>query len=270
MRLANGLALVALLLAACATAGDRHRPSEPFAPLAGPPSAPAPEPAPPGLETGEPSSTAPLAPPSDADRAGPAPSPAEEELAARLVARAATMLGRRKGFTAGGEWFRADCSGFVAWAYQAEGIPLRRLLPRVAPNESSSVAAIYQAALAWGVVFGGGGEWPHPGDLVFFRDTYDRNRDGRFDDPFTHIGIVERVEEDGTVVFLHRGSRGVARGAMSLARPSDRRDESGRELNSILRMGRRPKDGSTLAGRLFMGYARLDPARLPTEFVALR
>lgn len=260
MRLAIGAALP-VLLAACATAGERARPSEPS------PAAVAAEPAAPGPSAGEASPGGALPP---GGEAGPRAPDAYDELSARLAARAATMLGRRAPFTLGTERFQADCSGFVAWVYQAEGVPLRRLGARAAPDERSAVAAAYFAARAWGVVFGGGGEWPRPGDLVFFRDTYDRNRDGRFDDPFTHVGIVEGIDEDGTVTFIHRGSRGVARGAMTLARPSERRDEHGRELNSILRRGRAKPDGSTLAGRLFMGYARFDPARLPTEYLASR
>lgn len=265
MRLAIAAALP-MLLAACATAGERARPSD--APLSAARTAAEPTLSGPA-DDGE-SAKAPGA--SETSPAVPqAPDPrAYDALSARLAARAATMLGHRAAFTLDGERFQSDCSGFVSWVYQAEGVPLRRLMARAAPGERSAVAAAYFAARAWGVVFGGGGEWPRPGDLVFFRDTYDRNRDGRFDDPFTHVGIVERVDEDGTVTFIHRGSRGVARGAMTLARASERRDESGRELNSILRKGKSTTEGLTLAGRLFMGYARFDPARLPTDFVAWR
>jgi len=267
VRLAIGAALP-VLLAACATSG-RVRPSEPSpAGLAAP--APVSDATPRGASDGEPSSAAPGEERPAPGDAGPHAPDAYDELSARLAARAATMLGHRAAFTLGVERFQADCSGFVAWVYQAEGIPLRRLWTRAAPDERSAVAATYFAARSWGVVFGGGGEWPRPGDLVFFRDTYDRNRDGRFDDPFTHVGIVEGIDEGGTVTFLHRGSRGVARGAMTLARPSERRDEEGRELNSILRRGKAPADGSNLAGRLFMGYARFDPARFPADDIAWR
>ncbi len=259
MRLALG-AVLPVLLAACATTGDRVRPGEPS-----PATLPAADAAP-SAPTGE---GLPEERSADGDARPHAPD-AYEELSARLVARAASMLGHRAAFTWSGERFQADCSGFVAWVYQAEGIPLRRLWARAAPDERSAVVGVYLAARAWGTVFGGGGEWPRPGDLVFFRDTYDRNRDGRFDDPFTHVGIVDGIDEDGTITFVHRGSRGVARGAMNLARPSERRDGDGRELNSILRRGKTPADGSTLAGRLFMGYARFDPARLPSDDIAWR
>jgi len=193
--------------------------------------------------------------------------PVADELGTRLVERARTELGRRGGFTLGGERFPADCSGFVSAVYQAEGIPLRQLGARAAPAESSGVAAVYRAATIWGVVFGGGGEWPRPGDLVFFRGTYDRERDGRFEAPFTHIGIVEGVDEGGTVTFIHRGRTAVVRGYMTLDRPGQSKDEDGREINSHLR--RRHRGPDALASTLFMGYGRLDPRRFPSS-LALR
>jgi probable lipoprotein NlpC len=198
---------------------------------------------------------------------GPGPGPSsgapDGDLSARLVNRAEANLGQRGGFTVGAQRFGADCSGFAAAVYEAEGLPLRRLMSQAAPGERSGVAAAYQAARAYGVVFGGGGEWPRPGDLVFFRDTYDRNRDGTFNARFTHMGIVERVE-DGRVSFLHRGARAVARAVMSRERPAEARDEEGRTLNSILREAR-PKAavGPALAGQLFMAYGRIDPRRVP-------
>ena len=99
-------------------------------------------------------------------------------------------------------------------------------------------------------------------DLVFWHDTYDRNRNGKADDPFTHVGIVEYVV-DGTVVFLHRGGQAVARGAMTPERPGEEA-AGGVALNSAIRKkGRRVDDVPVLAGALFAGYGRLDPGKLP-------
>jgi hypothetical protein len=114
----------------------------------------------------------------------------------------------------------------------------------------------------YGVVFGGGGEWAAPGDLVFWRDTYDRNRDGKADDGLTHVGMVEYVV-DGTVVFVHRGSRGVVRGAMTPDRPSERSAGGYARNTPIRKRDRRLAGVPALAGELFAGYGRLDPARLP-------
>jgi probable lipoprotein NlpC len=192
-----------------------------------------------------------------------APGSPGEDLPSRLVSRAEADLGQSGPFVVGDERFLADCSGYVASVYEAEGIPLRRLEVQAAPRETSGVAAAYQAVLAYGVVFGGGGEWPRPGDLVFFHDTYDRNRNGDQDDPFTHMGIVERVE-GGSVTFLHRGGRGVARGTLTLDRPDQVRDGDGRELNTVLR-DKHPRiaGAPALAGELFQGYGRIDPERIP-------
>ncbi len=184
------------------------------------------------------------------------------DLQARLAARASSFIGRTSGFDAGGERFNADCTGFVQAVYALEGVPLRELMRSAAPGERGGVAAAFRAMRTYGVVFGGGGEWPAPGDLVFFHDTYDRNRNGKPDDPFTHVGIVEYVA-DGTVVFVHRGAKGVARGAMTPDRPAETSD-GGTALNSALR-GKSPRLAGVpvLAGALFAGYGRIDPARVP-------
>jgi hypothetical protein len=121
---------------------------------------------------------------------------------------------------------------------------------------------------AYGVAFGGGGEWPSPGDLVFWHDTYDRNRNGKTDDRLTHVGVVEYVV-DGTVVFMHRGAKAVARGAMTVARPAER-SAAGVVLNSPLRQKHPRLAGvPVLAGALFAAYGRIDPARLPRHVAGL-
>jgi hypothetical protein len=114
---------------------------------------------------------------------------------------------------------------------------------------------------AYGVVFGGGGEWPAPGDLVFWNDTYDRNRNGRADDRLTHVGVVEYVV-DGTVVFVHRGGKAVARGAMNPERPSEAKADGVVVNSHIRRKSARLERVPVLAGALFAGYGRLDPRKL--------
>jgi hypothetical protein len=190
------------------------------------------------------------------------------DLQARLAARGASWVGHRGEFRVGGERFNGDCTGFVEAVYEAEGIPLRALMRRAAPDERGGVAAAFRAVKSYGVVFGGG-EWPAAGDLVFWHDTYDRNGNGRADDPFTHIGIVEYVV-DGTVVFVHRGGKGVARGAMNPERPREEAAD-GVRLNSAIRARNPRLEGvPALAGALFAGYGRVDPRRVPrgTELAA--
>jgi cell wall-associated NlpC family hydrolase len=165
----------------------------------------------------------------------------------RIARRASELVGRdsvsdiASGYT-------DDCSGFVRLVYASEGIDLSRL-----PARSSIVQAMYLRARENGALRDGS---PRPGDLVFFRNTYDRNRDGRRNDGLTHVGIVESVEDDGTVTFVHRGGSGIVRAHMNLESPKTFRD--GEEtLNDVMR--RKSKlSRAYLAGELFAGYASPD------------
>ena len=185
----------------------------------------------------------------------------QSDLQARLATRGHVWLGQgKRPFLVGGERFNPDCTGFVEAVYAAEGIPLRLLAQRAAPAETSGVAAIWAAAGRYGSRWRGG-EWPAPGDLIFFDDTWDRNGNGAFDDPFTHLGMVEWVDGQGTVTFLHRAGAGVVRGHLTLARPASMRAAGGTELNAPLRVRvSRDDRAPALAGELFVGFGRIDPA----------
>jgi hypothetical protein len=164
--------------------------------------------------------------------AAPRPEPgAEDPVRARAVGAAQGLVGKPS---------RTDCSGFVLSAWRAAGVR-----PRLAPARSRS-ESLYRATRRV--------ESPRPGDLAFFHHTYDRNRDGRVNDLFSHVALVEVVDGDA-VTLLHRGARGVERVRMDLARPSDP------ALNDpvrVLRRGERRKV-RTLAGELFAGFGALPP-----------
>ncbi|HEU5217733.1 MAG TPA: CHAP domain-containing protein, partial [Gemmatimonadales bacterium] len=137
------------------------------------------------------------------------------------------------------------CSGFVHWACLASGADL---------VEGNSAFMFGVAAHARAINRRGP---PLPGDLVFFRETYDRNRDRKRDDGITHVGLVERVEPDGTVVFIHRAVSGVRESRMNLRHPSQRRDGDGNLINDFIRRGN-GKRRAPLAGEQFAGYGNLD------------
>lgn len=189
--------------------------------------------------------------------------PMPDDTRERIVAFAAAEVGRTGAFAAGGRRYRADCSGFVAAAYHAAGIPFREALHLGDEDAGSAVVALHRALASNGVLFGREAR-PLPGDLVFFHDTYDRNGDGRARDPLTHVGIVERAGPDGAVTFLHRGGRGVARGTLSLRRPDSERGPEGERWNSRVRSARPgdPPGTRYLAGELFAAFGRFDAARI--------
>lgn len=140
-----------------------------------------------------------------------------------------------------------DCSGLVRAAYQAVGVEL--LSHGTLPGENA-VSAIHRRAQRAGALHK---RTPKPGDIVFFRETYDRNRDGVRNDGLTHVGVIEAVERDGTVVFVHRGGSGVKRSRMNLSLPG-KRSQGERVLNDYIRAA---QDGqrAQLASELFSGYA---------------
>ncbi len=135
-----------------------------------------------------------------------------------------------------------DCTGLVRYAYSLEGL---ELMPAQGTRGTNGVTAIWVAAREKNALHA---REPKPGDLVFFRETYDRDNDGRTDDGLTHIGVVDSVDSDGTVNFVHRSGRGVTRERMNPYRPRDK------SVNDWLRM-RSHRAPAALTGELFVGYA---------------
>lgn len=179
-------------------------------------------------------------------RAAPLPSLQASASGARAVdgeavaATARALVGRRSVPTDGK--FPDDCTGLVRAVYARHGVDLMG----EGATGDSGVAALWRFTQRHGSVHK---DRPSPGDIVFFSGTYDRNRDGRDNDGLTHVGLVDRVDDDGTVSVIHRVARGVVVYRMNLAHP-DRRQADGRVVNDWLREGKR----SRLAGELFAGY----------------
>ncbi len=146
-----------------------------------------------------------------------------------------------------------DCTGLVRLAYEKAGI---ELMDGSGVRGANGVSFIFQRARKLGAVHR---DHPKPGDIAFFRETYDRNRDGRRNDGLTHVGIVERVEPDGQVILVHRGSKGVARTRMNLKHPTTHRQKrGGTVVNDYLRAASR-KQRAWLTAELFAGFASPDP-----------
>ncbi len=141
-----------------------------------------------------------------------------------------------------------DCSGLVRLAYLEAGL---RLAPSEGLRGDNMTTALWRRVNRLGALRTGA---PAPGDLVFFHETYDRNRDGRRNDGLTHIGIVEEVLPNGTVVFIHRGDNGVKRSRLNLLDGTRHKDALGEVLNDWLRRGDR-KHRAYLAGELLTGFA---------------
>lgn len=127
-----------------------------------------------------------------------------------------------------------------------------------AVNETSlgdrdAIADIYRYANEHGRIYH---SRPVVGDLVFFNNTHDADGDGRPNDFFSHVGIVENVVENGTITVLSYLDGDVRRFQMNLEHPSEQRVD-GAEANTVLRERHRDDLASTayLAGELFAGFA---------------
>ncbi len=158
--------------------------------------------------------------------------------------------------------FPYDCSGFVGSVLLSAGIDVFEGA-NVLNIRGNGVAIIRKFIRRYGELFRD--RPPKPGDVVFFSNTWDRNRDRRLNDAFTHIAIVEKVNSNQTVTILHHLGGRFRRDVMNLRHPHSWKGSRGQKINSFLRRKRRsdPKGTPYLAGGLFDGYGSLIPASLP-------
>ena len=177
----------------------------------------------------------------------PADTPDTNHARRRIAEAASDVVGQRD-LVVDGQRYRMDCSGITRGIYARAGIELGGAPQRPGEND---VSILYRY-----VEHNGSLRTANPlvGDLVFFHDSYDRNGDGVRNDPLSHVGVVERILDDGTVVFVHRVGGGILRYRMNLRQPSLRRDPStGRTLNHYLRRAEGGEPART-TGQLFAAF----------------
>lgn len=195
-------------------------------------------------------------PPFSPHTLGPAPGPLLTSLPSRsaIVHSAVRLLGS-KTITIQGRRINYDCAGVTRAIFLEHGIDLYRSnYPAVNAN---GVRLIHSHVRQHGML--------HqdldvrPGDLVFFDNTWDFNGDGLLNDPLTHVGIVEQIEQDGTVTFISRVAGAVARYRMNLRQPHIHKTAEGRLLNDYIRRKRPtdPENTARLTGELFSFYGNL-------------
>lgn len=144
--------------------------------------------------------------------------------------------------------FRDDCSGYIMAVYARAGRPI-----------DGNTASMYAQAKEAGTLHRR--REPKPGDIAFFDDTYDRNKNGALDDELSHIAVVLEVNADGTVLLAHGGtSRGRTTMQMNLRYPELRSDEQGQVYNDWLRVKRDSDPAGTpyLSGELWKAFSTPD------------
>lgn len=115
-----------------------------------------------------------------------------------LTKNALSYFGKRDG---------GDCSGFVNLINVKNGYPyyVEKELSESFDNARKS-RAMYNLMNKKGLSFGG--RDPRKGDLVFFENTERRKSKQKIKvaENITHVGIVTKVEQDGTVEFIHHSN----------------------------------------------------------------
>ena len=176
--------------------------------------------------------------------------PAQETLAKTAVG----FLGRSR-IEVGSRQFTSDCSGLARGVYATQSVDLYGGLGEL--DGGNGVGRIFTHIMQHGRIHYG--PTVHPGDLVFFHNTWDFNWDGFPNDPLTHVGVVERVELDGTVVFVSWVAAGIERYRMNLQEPSTHKTGDGRVLNDFMRRKNFGDSKATryLTGQLFAAFGTL-------------
>ena len=171
-----------------------------------------------------------------------------------LADSAASLVGARR-IEINGRQFRYDCSGLAQAVYFSNGVDL--YADASTHGGDNGVRLIRRYVAEHGRLHYG--PTAQPGDLVFFHNTWDANRDGRHNDLWTHVGVVERVRSDGTIVFISRVSRGIERYRVNLQAPNQHRRSAGPILNDFMRRKRQrdPSHTQYLTGQLFASFGTL-------------
>ncbi|MGZ6143451.1 MAG: hypothetical protein ACXWLM_08935 [Myxococcales bacterium] len=146
-----------------------------------------------------------------------------------------------------------DCSGYLRGLYLKAGVDL---FSEGRPSDNG-VRAILRWIERHGLLHRQ--TLPAPGDLVFFDNSYDRNGDRRLNDRLTHVGLVEEVLPDGTLLIVHATNHGIVREPMNLMKPHEPADAGGRQINAPLRR-KGSFDGPRtphLMSELFAGFGRV-------------
>jgi hypothetical protein len=141
-----------------------------------------------------------------------------------------------------------NAARYVAAVYRLNDVSLTE-------EQQSSIPALYRKCRANHAVYTDGP--PAAGDLVFFHNTIDANDDGRNNDWYTHVGLVESAR-NGVVSVLSYRKGSVQSFRMSLKHASKRRHE-GEVVNAQIRPKQSgdPPYSQYLAGQLFAGYCSL-------------
>ncbi|GEM_PF-3113667 len=137
---------------------------------------------------------------------------------------------------------------YVMAIYQLNGVDLSSI-----KSPMPTIGELYQHAFTNKLVYQS--TKPAIGDLAFFHNTVDRNRDGRWNDWHTLVGIVESIDKDETITILTYQTNKIERIQLNLKYPELQKGKKGQVLNTQIRPNEGAQKGTT--AKLFAGFANL-------------
>lgn len=178
-----------------------------------------------------------------------------EQVLTHSIVKAARNYVGATSLTARGKKFNVDCTGGVMASYYLAGIDL---WPIMAPYEGNGVKRLYNGLKDKGLLHRN--NYPVPGDLIFWDNTWDRNRNGLVDDPLTHIGLVISCDDAGNIEYFHHHiALGYVIEKMNLKRPDVYRETvDGKSIvvNNAIRARGLKKDKGYLASQLCRNFGQ--------------
>ncbi|MDH5716530.1 MAG: CHAP domain-containing protein [Spirochaetia bacterium] len=135
-----------------------------------------------------------------------------------------------------GKTYPNDCSGMVRAVFDSIGVNVYKKAD-TAPRGANGVRIIHHSFKdrTWDDAKK---RMPRTGDLIIFNNTYDMNKNKKWDDKYTHVSVVTGVEKNGTIAFIHHVSQGIQRYRMNLFKNTVYK-EGDVKYNDFIR--RRPK-----------------------------
>lgn len=168
----------------------------------------------------------------------------QDELRKKIVLIANQSLGISS-FSFNSRSFLFDCSGFIFYVYYKAGVDLGLYLVDQTP-----FGGVHQLYLIANNYFSVSQMSFNIGDIIIFDNTYDRNKNGKNDDLFTHVALIVEIKDDGTITYIHKSNSGVVKGYMNLLK-NDLHMINGEVINSYLN----DSGNNGLSSKLFNTFA---------------
>ncbi len=162
--------------------------------------------------------------------------PSETAFYEKIIKIANDSIGLKRIPSSGNKKFTSDCIGFVRYVYYRAGIDLLKIYG----DGRGGVSSLYSGMKKRGWIYES--KIPDIGDLIFFDNTYDVNKDDKWNDGLTHIGIVTGYGKKNTIFFTHYASGEVKEDRINLFYPNTHafKQKNGKlyVINSHLRFNR--------------------------------